>query len=99
MSPTTRPTTPFLLLTITTFAFLLLSSHVQAFIRPTLPSSSSLSKGLTPSSSSVKQVGRFGRTAMQMNIADRFFRVVKANINSVLQNMEDPEKVCVCKCV
>jgi len=28
-----------------------------------------------------------------MNLADRFFRVVKANINSVLQNLEDPEKI------
>ena len=28
-----------------------------------------------------------------MNIADRFFRVVKSNINNVLQNLEDPEKV------
>ena len=28
-----------------------------------------------------------------MNIADRFFRVVKSNINTVLQNLEDPEKV------
>lgn len=31
--------------------------------------------------------------AMQMNLADRFFRVVKANINSVIQNLEDPEKI------
>lgn len=28
-----------------------------------------------------------------MNLADRFFRVVKANINSIIQNLEDPEKV------
>ena len=28
-----------------------------------------------------------------MNLADRFFRVVKANLNSVLQNLEDPEKI------
>lgn len=31
--------------------------------------------------------------AVQMNLADRFFRVVKANLNSVLQNLEDPEKI------
>eukprot|EP00607_Mallomonas_marina_P009525 CAMPEP_0182417942 /NCGR_PEP_ID=MMETSP1167-20130531/2406_1 /TAXON_ID=2988 /ORGANISM="Mallomonas Sp, Strain CCMP3275" /LENGTH=259 /DNA_ID=CAMNT_0024591847 /DNA_START=227 /DNA_END=1006 /DNA_ORIENTATION=+ len=28
-----------------------------------------------------------------MNIADRFFRVVKSNVNNVLSNLEDPEKV------
>ena len=30
---------------------------------------------------------------ISMNLADRFFRVVKANINSVIQNLEDPEKI------
>jgi len=30
---------------------------------------------------------------LEMNLADRFFRVVKANLNSVLQNLEDPEKI------
>lgn len=28
-----------------------------------------------------------------MNLADRFFRVAKANLNSILQKVEDPEKV------
>ena len=28
-----------------------------------------------------------------MNIADRFFRVVKSNVNSLLSNLEDPEKI------
>lgn len=31
--------------------------------------------------------------SLSMNLADRFFRVVKANINSIIQNLEDPEKV------
>jgi phage shock protein A len=30
---------------------------------------------------------------MQMNLADRFFRVAKANLNTILQKVEDPEKV------
>ena len=30
---------------------------------------------------------------MQMNLADRFIRVAKANLNSILQKVEDPEKV------
>lgn len=28
-----------------------------------------------------------------MNLADRFLRVAKANLNSILQAWEDPEKV------
>jgi phage shock protein A len=28
-----------------------------------------------------------------MNMLDRFFRVVKSNVNSVIQSLEDPEKV------
>lgn len=28
-----------------------------------------------------------------MNIADRFFRVVKSNVNALLSNLEDPEKI------
>jgi phage shock protein A len=28
-----------------------------------------------------------------MNLADRFMRVAKANLNSILQKVEDPEKV------
>lgn len=31
--------------------------------------------------------------AMQMNIADRFFRVVKSNVNNLLSGLEDPEKI------
>lgn len=30
---------------------------------------------------------------LSMNMMDRFFRVVKSNVNSVLSNLEDPEKV------
>eukprot|EP01041_Mallomonas_annulata_P001042 gene1042-2039_t len=36
---------------------------------------------------------KLSRSGLSMNIADRFFRVVKSNINNVLQNLEDPEKV------
>ena len=34
-----------------------------------------------------------GVQRLEMNIADRFFRVVKSNVNSVLSGLEDPEKV------
>jgi hypothetical protein len=32
-------------------------------------------------------------SALQMNLFDRFARVAKANLNNVLQNLEDPEKI------
>ncbi len=32
-------------------------------------------------------------TSLNMNMFDRFSRVAKANINNVLKNMEDPEKI------
>lgn len=31
--------------------------------------------------------------ALHMNLFDRFQRVAKANLNNVLQNLEDPEKI------
>jgi phage shock protein A len=33
------------------------------------------------------------RAAVQMNLADRFARLVKSNVNELLSSMEDPEKV------
>ena len=33
------------------------------------------------------------RSSLHMNLADRVFRVVKSNVNSIISNMEDPEKV------
>lgn len=38
-------------------------------------------------------MSRRAGTALRMNLADRFFRVAKANLNNLLQNFEDPEKV------
>jgi hypothetical protein len=32
-------------------------------------------------------------TALSMNLFDRFQRVAKANLNNVLQSLEDPEKI------
>ena len=32
-------------------------------------------------------------TALQMNLFDRFSRVAKGNLNSVLKSLEDPEKI------
>ena len=32
-------------------------------------------------------------TALHMNLFDRFTRVAKSNLNNILQNLEDPEKI------
>ena len=32
-------------------------------------------------------------TALNMNLFDRFSRVAKSNLNNVLKNLEDPEKI------
>lgn len=32
-------------------------------------------------------------TTLHMNLFDRFSRVAKANLNNVLKNLEDPEKI------
>ncbi|CAM9393096.1 unnamed protein product [Ascophyllum nodosum] len=67
------------------------------------PSSSSISRstwrgrqGFTSSASPRAGRGGNGRSSgatLQMNLVDRFFRVAKANLNSILQKIEDPEKV------
>jgi phage shock protein A len=31
--------------------------------------------------------------ALQMNLFDRFTRVAKSNLNNILKNLEDPEKI------
>mmetsp|Transcript_15756 Transcript_15756/g.20805 ORF Transcript_15756/g.20805 Transcript_15756/m.20805 type:complete len:304 (+) Transcript_15756:163-1074(+) len=59
---------------------------VKGFV---LPSNGGLQKALN---SRPAQGGR-APTYLQMNIADRFFRVAKANINDLLNKVEDPEKV------
>merc|ERR1719276_325440 len=36
---------------------------------------------------------RNGNTALSMNLFDRFTRVAKSNLNNILKNLEDPEKI------
>ncbi len=57
---------------------------IQAFIPPA--TTFAQPKGLALSQRAASSRTR-SSTALQMNLADRFFRVVKANINSVLQNL------------
>lgn len=43
--------------------------------------------------SSVRYAGRRNASPLKMNMADRFFRVVKSNVNGLLSGLEDPEKI------
>jgi hypothetical protein len=66
---------------------LLWTSSASAFA-PSFGSSFTQNRAATrlapPSSSS---------TALQMNLFDRFTRVAKSNLNNILKNLEDPEKI------
>lgn len=72
-----------------------------AYVLPisTAPTSlSSLSSAFT--GHQVRRVCRYGppvarraRPAIQMNLFERFFRVIRANVNQAVSGMEDPEKI------
>lgn len=68
-------------------ALLAIVSGASAFAPPSVRSSFTQTRApfvAVPSSSS---------SALQMNLFDRFQRVAKSNINNVLKNLEDPEKI------
>lgn len=48
---------------------------------------------LSQSSSSTSSRYSRKRGVVEANLADRFFRVVKANVNNIITKLEDPEKV------
>jgi len=61
---------------------------------------SSTAAAFAPSSSFVGNARPFAAfsvpsstSALQMNLFDRFTRVVKSNANEILKNLEDPEKI------
>lgn len=60
-----------------------LLATVSAFT--VVPHSSFVSRPATVSISS--------STSLQMNLFDRFTRVAKSNLNNILKNLEDPEKI------
>eukprot|EP00904_Undaria_pinnatifida_P012864 jgi/Undpi1/8708/HiC_scaffold_25.g11173.m1 len=51
--------------------------------------------GIASAASPIRRAAWRGTTStsLQMNLADRFMRVAKANINNILQTWEDPEKI------
>eukprot|EP00752_Nemacystus_decipiens_P005694 g5154.t1 len=72
---------------------------VEGFVVP--PSSSAIARstqgaGIVSAQSPVQGApwrGSRKSTALRMNLADRFLRVAKANLNNILQTWEDPEKI------
>jgi phage shock protein A len=74
----------------------LLAASTEAFSSPSfvvphraLPASYNPNAKLMRSSSSTSRP----TTALQMNLFDRFVRVAKSNVDSVLKKVEDPEKI------
>jgi hypothetical protein len=71
---------------IASSALLLLASSTNAFAPATFGSSFVQSRvAFAPVVSS--------SSALQMNLFDRFTRVAKSNLNNILKNLEDPEKI------
>ena len=69
---------------------LLLAASASAFApAPTSGSSFVQTRSVAP----LVPQGQRANTALQMNLFDRFTRVAKSNINSVLKTLEDPEKI------
>mmetsp|Transcript_39332 Transcript_39332/g.98477 ORF Transcript_39332/g.98477 Transcript_39332/m.98477 type:complete len:314 (+) Transcript_39332:43-984(+) len=87
----------------TALALLSLAGAAEAFSPSTsvfLPSTArpaSASSAFTPalriSSTSARDMRRGGVVPMQMNLGERFVRLVKANVNEILTKSEDPEKM------
>ena len=76
--------------TSTILACLLVSS-IDAFSPAVVVGSKS---SFVPSNSNMVALPRdSGSTALNMNLFDRFSRVAKSNLNNILKNLEDPEKI------
>lgn len=77
----------------------------SAYVLPLTPVPRGCALSTAVSSFSGRPVRRFARygpavrrtrpahTPMQMNLFDRFFRVIRANVNQAVSGMEDPEKI------
>lgn len=75
---------------------LLLASSAGAFAPSTTGSSFVQTRAVVETSHAfVSQPRVYSRqnTALQMNLFDRFTRVAKSNLNNILKNLEDPEKI------
>ena len=78
MTPSTDAFTP---------AFVTSSRHALPAVYQPGQNLVSVGGGVTSSSRGSRN------TALQMNLFDRFTRVAKSNLNNILKNLEDPEKI------
>uniref|UniRef100_A0A7S1D0V6 PspA/IM30 family protein n=1 Tax=Cyclophora tenuis TaxID=216820 RepID=A0A7S1D0V6_CYCTE len=77
------------------YLLLLVGGGAQAFAPATTGSSFVQTRTLAsqPVAFAPRRAATATTTALNMNIFDRFSRVAKANINNILKNLEDPEKI------
>ena len=78
---------------VATAALLLLITSSDAFAPATVGSTFVQTRTTGSTAFVVSETPRRSNTALQMNLFDRFARVAKANINNVLKNLEEPEKI------
>ena len=77
----------------------LAATSANAFTSPAfVPSQHTLPATYTPGANlkvatSPSRSSAHSTTALQMNLFDRFQRVAKSNLNNILKNLEDPEKI------
>ena len=80
-------------------SLLMATASVEAFVphRPvgasTFVQRTQYDTAAAPSATVVAVPANRGSVALQMNLFDRFARVAKSNINNILKNLEDPEKI------
>jgi PspA/IM30 family len=68
-------------------------NDVQGFLVPQTTKSCSFVSRSVPHYKQTQAQAKVSSSALQMNLFDRFTRVVKGNLNTVLQSLEDPEKI------
>lgn len=79
--------TPFIMNSAILACLLTTSSTIEAFA-PALRSKSAFVPSYSVLPSTVRS-----STSLNMNLFDRFSRVAKSNLNNILKNLEDPEKI------
>jgi phage shock protein A len=72
---------------------LMASSTTSAFAPHRSVGSSTFVRSSAPAPFMPAVQHAYSRNSVSMNLFDRFTRVAKSNINNVLKNLEDPEKI------
>lgn len=72
----------------------LLAVASEAFTSPSFVAPRHSLPAIYKPGSNLPSTSSRGRSsALQMNLFDRFSRVAKSNLNNILKNLEDPEKI------